>query len=122
MLPMLLCIEMSQTYLRGHQHVQRSHAKHDLRQGGKEASSYLENPVNASTDVGEGLHEGVKARLSHRVEGVSGCLGLLLCLLQLLHAAPLTLLHNRLQLTFWCSGDYTLQHSSVSKVFCVYGG
>ena len=103
------------TYLQGHQHVQWSHAKHDLRQGGKEASSYLEDPVNASADVGKGLHEGVKACLAHGVEGVSGCLGLLLCLLQLLHAAPLTFLHNRLQLITMPPGCLQMQNYTKSN-------
>jgi len=112
---MLLCMEMSQSYLQGHQHVQWSHTKHDLMQGSKEAGSYLEDPVNASADVGKGLHEGVKARLTHCVEGVSGCLGLLLCLLQLLHAAPLTLLHNRLQLIITPSVCLQMQNCTKSN-------
>ena len=108
-------MEMSQSYLQGHQHVQWSHTKHDLMQGSKEAGSYLEDPVNASADVGKGLHEGVKARLTHSVEGVSGCLGLLLCLLQLLHAAPLTLLRNRLQLIIMSPGCLQMQNYTKSN-------
>lgn len=56
--------------------------------------TYLEDAVNDTTDVREGVQEGVKAGLPHSVEGLSDCLCLLLGSFQLLCTALLPLLQQ----------------------------
>lgn len=67
----------------------------------------LEDFVNAGTDVVEGLHEGVVARLAYGAEGMSCCLSLLLCRLQLLHAVTLPLLQCCTAETLCCCTGLT---------------
>lgn len=56
--------------------------------------SYLEDAVNDTADVREGIHESSEASLAHSVEGLCDSLGLLLGSFQLLSAALLPLLQQ----------------------------